>query len=392
MVISLVTQCAYVPIPEATDLAMSYYRLDNFLWIVQWLCAFIFPLFFLVTGLSAKIAGLTKKWFWGIVLYVFIFVAIYQIASLPLAYYADYLVEHKYGLSNQTIDRWLANYAIGSLIVIFGAVSVIWIFYWFLQKSPRRWWIYSSIALISLEFVVAFIQPIWIDPLFNTFKPMQNKKLEAKVLDLAARAGIQGGRVFEVDKSQDTKKENAYVTGLGSTKRIVFWDTIIKGESEEGLLFITGHEMGHYVLHHIWWMILFSFALSTLLFYAVYKSSHFLLARYHKIFGFKTLHSVASLPLLFLLISFYSFLSLPLTNWFSRYQEHQADIFGLEMTHSNRAAGQAFTKLAKENLANPRPGLIYKIWRASHPPIAERIEFTNTYCPWNMKKEGSSNE
>jgi Zn-dependent protease with chaperone function len=150
----------------------------------------------------------------------------------------------------------------------------------------------------------------------------------------------------------------------------------------EQILFVMGHEMGHYILHHIWWYLIYLSALSFLVFYLTYSASKYLLRRYKKQFGFNHLYEIASLPLLLFLMGLFLLLSTPLSNMISRCMEHEADRFGLEITQDNKAAGEAFLTLQRENLANPRPGLIYKIWRCTHPPLAERVEFCNTYCPW----------
>jgi Zn-dependent protease with chaperone function len=224
--------------------------------------------------------------------------------------------------------------------------------------------------------------PIWIAPLFNQIGPMKDKQLEKTILDLASRAGIQDGRVFEVDKSKDTTKGNAYVAGIGSTKQIVIWDTAIESNSQEELLFLMGHEMGHYVLNHTWQSLGYSSVLIFVIFYLVYRTANFLLSRYQKRFGFQHLYDIASLPLLLLLINFFFFLTTPISNYVSCYDEHEADRFGLEITRDNQAAAQLFADAVVNNLINPRPGIIYKIWRSDHPALGDRIDFCNTYCPW----------
>lgn len=380
--------CAQVVVPEATPEAMRYYDSGNILWIVQQAWILIVPLLFLLGGFTGKLARFSqrwgKHWFWGIALYLFFFIAIYKVLFFPLDFYTDFVREHQFGLSTQTFGRWLGSFGKTWLITLIGGVAFVWIFYLLLKKSPRRWWFYSTLVSIGILFFLTFIQPIWIDPLFSTFKPMSDKKLEKEILTLASRAGIEGGRVFEVDKSQDTNQLNAYVTGFGGSKRIVLWDTTIKRMKRDELLFVMGHEMGHYVLHHIWWGMLFFSALTFVIFYLTYRSANFLLSRYHKRFGFKQISSIASLPLLLFLISLYSFLATPLTNALSRMDEHAADRFGLEITQNNQAASRAFVVLQLDNLANPRPGPIYRFWRCTHPPLGERIDFCNSYCPWQQ--------
>jgi len=215
---------------------------------------------------------------------------------------------------------------------------------------------------------------------------MKNTELEGRILKLAARAGIENGRVFEVDKSQDTKTLNAYVIGFGSTNRIVLWDTTIQRMTPDEVVFVMGHEMGHYVLHHIWWSMVYFSALSFVIFYLTYRSANYLLRRYQMKWGFTQLYNIASLPLLLFLTTFYSLAFSPLSNYVSRVMEHQADQFGLEITQNNEAAAKAFVVLQLENLSNPRPGALFKFWRCTHPPLGERVEFCNSYCPWKSSE------
>lgn len=392
--ISFAADCANVAVPPASETAMRYYNSGNLLWGASQIWDFIVPLLFLVTGFTGKLEAFAKKrgkrWFPTIALYLIGFIGITQILDLPLAFYGDYVREHEFGLSNQTLERWLGNYGKSVLITLVGAIGFVWIFYLLLKKSPKRWWLYSSFVSIGIMFFLTFVQPIWIDPLFNDFGPMKNKELEKEILDLAAKAGIEDGRVYEVDMSQDTKMLNAYVTGFGHTNRIVLWDTTIQKMSKEELLFVMGHEMGHYVLHHIWWGMLYISAASFLVFYLTYRVSKAVVKKYGKRFGFKKLENIASLPLLILLISVFSFLLTPLSNFVSRAMEHEADIFGLEMTRNNEAAAKAFLVLQQEDLGNPWPGKVYTWWRASHPSLGERIEFCNHYCPWKSPEARGS--
>jgi Zn-dependent protease with chaperone function len=251
-----------------------------------------------------------------------------------------------------------------------------------LRKSPERWWLYTGLLAIPFLCLMLLVTPVWLDPLFNDFGPMKNKALEQKILALADRAGIEGSRVYEVNKSVDTKALNAYVSGLGNTKRIVLWDTIVARLDEPELLFVMGHEMGHYVLGHTWKLVgLLSVLIMTAL-YAIHRTAGWVIARWRDRIGFDSLADVASLPLLLLLFSAYLFVVTPVGLAFARSYEHESDRFGLELTRANRPAAMAFVKLQQDNLGNPRPHWLVRLWRASHPTLAERIEFCNTYRPW----------
>jgi STE24 endopeptidase len=264
---------------------------------------------------------------------------------------------------------------------------VLWIPYLLLRTSPRRWWLYGGLASLPVATLLLIIAPIWIDPLFNDYTAMKDKALESRILSLAQRAGIEGSRVYEVNKSADTKTVNAYVTGLGGTKRIVLWDTLLEKLRPEQVLFVTAHEMGHFILRHTLAVILLAVLLTTASLYVVHRLAGRLIARYSRYFGFDRLSDVASFPLILLLGSMASFVLTPLVLAFSRYQEGEADRFALEITRDNYAAASTFVRLQEENLAVPRPGWLYTLWRGSHPPLGSRVDFANRYRPWETGKE-----
>ena len=375
-----------VTVPEPSAKAVSYYRSGNVLWAVTTIWGLLIPAVFLWTGLSARIrswaSAIGRKWFFVIAVYFVLFTLITFVIDLPLSYYAGFVREHAYGLSNQTFSKWASDELKSLMVGLIVGVLVFWVPYLLLRKSPRRWWLYTGLLAIPFIVITLLVEPIWIDPLFNKFGPMKDQTLEAQILGLADRAGIGGSRVFEVAKSEDTKAVNAYVTGVGGTKRIVLWDTIIAALEPRELLVVMGHEMGHYVLHHIWKLIAFFSALILLTLYAAHRAAGWLLRRYHVRFGFSELADVASLPLILLLMNVASFAVSPIALSVQRHFEHEADRFGLEITRDNHAAAMAFVKLQQENLGVPRPGALYKWWRASHPPVGERIDFSNDYRPW----------
>jgi STE24 endopeptidase len=379
-------ETAPVQVPEPSEKAMQYYRSGNVLWFVEQAWSIAVLVLLLATGVSAALRNAARRigrnWFFTIVVYFALFTIVTTIIDLPLSYYAEFVREHAYGLSNQTFGKWFGD-TLKSLAVacIVGAL-VLWVPYLLLRKSPHRWWLYTAIALVPFIVVANLVAPIWIAPLFNKFEPMQNKALEQKILALAGRAGIEGSRVYQVNKSVDTKTLNAYVAGLFGTKRIVLWDTTLDRMTDRELMFVMGHEMGHYVLHHVWQAIAFSVLILIASLYVAYRSADAVIARWGARWGFTTLADVASFPLLLLLMSAFSLVVMPLELAFTRHVEHEADRFGLEITQTNHSAGTAFVKLQQDALANPRPGLLYKIFRESHPPLGERIDFANEYHPW----------
>ena len=376
-----------VAVPPPSEKAVRYHRSGNVLWVVATLWGLLVPAALLFTGLSAKIRTAAarmsgERWFFTLAIYIALLTLLTWLLDFPLSYYSGYARQHAYGLSNQTFGKWIGDSlkALGLAMVF--APLVLWVPYLLIRKSPRRWWLYSGLAVLPLIVFLVWAAPIFLDPIFNKFGPMQDKRLEAQILALADRAGIEGGRVFEVDKSVDTNAVNAYVNGFGSSKRIVLWDTLLEKLEDREVLFVMGHEMGHYVLRHVLGNIVLACVLTLLSLYAVHRSARWLIARHRDRFGFSELGDVASYPLLVLVTSVVGLAVAPLMNAYSRHHEHESDRFGLELTRDNRAAATAFVKLQEENLAVPYPGTLFKLWRSSHPPLGERIEFANEYRPW----------
>jgi Zn-dependent protease with chaperone function len=377
---------APVPVPPPSAKAVDYYRSGNVLWVVNQLWGLLLPSAFLFTGLSARIRDWARRlgryWFFAVCLYFIIFFSLYSLLSLPLTYYESYVRGHAYGMSNQTFGKWLGDalkmFVLGTVV----GVVLLWVPYLLIRKSPRRWWLYTWLLAVPLVFVAVLVTPVWIEPLFNDFHEMENKALEAKILALAERAGIDSRRVYQVDKSVDTKAMNAYVTGFLGTKRIVIYDTLLKRFGDREVLFVMGHEMGHYVLGHIVQGMLFSCVLILIGLFVIRSVSGPLIVRFRARFGFNELADVASLPLVLLLVQVFTLVTTPGILAFSRHIEHDADRFGLEITQDNHAAAMGFVKFEQEDLGYPRPGWLYVVWRASHPPLGERIDFCNEYRPW----------
>jgi Zn-dependent protease with chaperone function len=381
-----VDETAPVAVPPASPTAVRYNTNGMRLWVLDQLQSIVLVVVLLFSGLSARLRTLARRigrnWFFTIVVYFALFMIVTFVVTLPLTYYRMFVRQHAYGLSNQTLAKWWSDSLTALAVSCVAGGLFIWVPYLLLRKSPRRWWLYTAAAAIPFIVVANLIEPVWISPLFNRFEPMKDKALEANILALADRAGIEGSRVFEVNKSVDTNTLNAYVAGLWQTKRIVLWDTIIARMDERELLFVMGHEMGHYVLWHVWQLVALSSVLILILLFAAYKTMGAIVARWGHLFGFSDIADVASLPLILLVTSLFSLVITPAELVFSRHLEHEADRFALELTQTNHSAGTAFVKLQQDALAVPYPGLLFKLTRATHPSLGERLEFSNGYHPW----------
>ena len=302
------------------------------------------------------------------------------IVTLPFDIYRDYMVEHQYNLSNQTLGAWLGDWAkafpIGYIVSVIAAGFI----YFLIRKFPRRWWLYFSIGAIPFVILMIVIVPVVVAPMFNKFEPLKDQQLKAEILDLAGKAGIEGADVFQVDASRQSKKLNAYVTGLFGTQRIVLYDTIINALSREELMFAMAHEMGHYVMHHVWYAVVMIILLLLLSTWLVARFLPAVIAKYRHRLGFDDIGSYASLPLIMLAISFISFFVQPVTNGVGRHFERKADRYGIEMTNLNREATKvAFEKLSAYNLSDPDPSPLVEFWFYDHPALNKRVAFVENY-------------
>jgi STE24 endopeptidase len=382
------TATATIPVPEPSGLAVQYHRSGHLIWAGATALELLVPAALLFTGLSARVRSLARRiargrWFFTIAIYAAAYILIQAIVFLPFAWYAGFVRQHAYGLSTETAGEWLADWGKGTAITALIAALVLWIPYRLLRASPGRWWLWTGLLTAPLTALAMIVAPVWIAPLFDEYGPMRDRALEARIHRLAARAGIPDSRIYEVRKSDETRQVNAYVTGFGGTKRIVLWDTLVDRLEPDEVLFVMGHEIGHFVLRHTLTVILGATLLATLSLFVVHRVADRLIARFHQRFGFGRLDDVASLPLLVLVGGVVMLATAPAALALSRWQEREADRFGLEMTRDNQAAALAFVRLHDENLAVPRTGLLYRLWRGSHPDLADRIEFSNRYHPWS---------
>jgi STE24 endopeptidase len=377
---------ALVSVPEPSPRALQYYRSGNALWAVGTLLGLLLPAVLLWTGWSARLRTLAfrvgRRWLPSLMIYALLFTAVMALLGLPFSYYVGFVRQHAYGLSAQTLEKWAADWAKGVMVSGIGLALVVWIPYLLLRRSPRRWWLYAGLASIPVATLVLIVSPILVDPLFNDFAPLRDPSLERRILVLARRGGIPESRVFQVNKSVDTKRINAYVTGVGQTKRIVLWDTLLDKLEPDQVAFVVAHEMGHFVLRHVLALIALTAGLALASLYLIHRVAGRLIRRFGPKFGFTQLSDPASLPLLVLLGTLVSFATTPLLLAFTRHQEHEADRFALELTRDNRSAATAFVRLQQENLSVPRPGLLFMLWRGSHPALGDRVDFANRYRPW----------
>jgi STE24 endopeptidase len=308
----------------------------------------------------------------------------------------DQSLDRAFGLSVQPWPAWYGDWITNQIITLILGTVLVGILYAIIRRSPHRWWFYFWLASLPVLLAVFFLKPLVVDPLFYTFKPLAGAEpaLVSEIQKVTGRGGIAipANRMFVMNASAKTTELDAYVTGFGASKRVVVWDTMIAKATTPETLFVFGHEMGHYVLLHLAKGIVCAETILLFLLYLGYRLALWMLARWKTQWGIRDLGDWASFPALFFLLSLLAFLATPAFNAVSRYFEHEADRYGLEVTHGivtnpNQVAAHFFEKSGEVNLSDPDPNWFVKLWFYDHPTRPERIHFVATYDPWSQGQE-----
>ena len=319
-----------------------------------------------------------------------------DVLSLPVTIYGQSL-DLRYGLSVQSWPSWAWDWTKGELLGVGIGTLLVWGLYSVLRRFPTRWWFYGWLGLLPLLLLLMLVGPIYIAPLFDTFTPLESTQpaLVPELEKVMARGGlaIERARMFEMAASDKVTTYNAYVTGIGASKRVVVWDNTSRDLTMPETMFVFGHEMGHYVLQHIWWSLGLAVVGLLVNLYLAHRLLRGVLARYGARWDVRGVSDWASLPVILVLMGLFSIASQPVGTAFSRYLEHQADIYGLEVTHglspdASQAAARAFQKLGEKALTYPTPHPLFVFWAFSHPPVHERVRFAVEYAPWARGERG----
>jgi Zn-dependent protease with chaperone function len=378
-----VTQAA-VTVPAASPRALQYARDWELFWLAAQGLGLLLPAVLLFTGLSAGLRNACARiarggWFGTVALMAAGYVLIAGLVMLPLDYVSDFVHEHAFGESRQSLAGWLSQEAISLAVKLVVAALFVWIPYAVIARSPRRWWLYAAISLVPVAFLVLVALPVFVDPLTTAYRPLTDLRLASEIKALAARCG-QGSIPIFIGGDDDT------VVGLGPTNRILLDENILKEETPAQIRFTVGHELKHYVLGDNWKALAIIASLLLIGFWLTDRLGRAAIATWSKRFGFTQLSDPASLPLIVLVLTLVWLAVLPSFNLFARHIEHEADRFGLELTHENRAAAELFSGWAKSGVSTPDYDWFRLVFRATHPSPAERIRFANTYHPWSEGK------
>ena len=364
--------------PDREQQSKTYARIKNILFFVNLTISLVLIALVLVTGLSPWLVNTLKnvasnKWIITI-LYAAIVIIISDFVFLPLSFYTEYILEHKYSLSNLTVLSWAWDHLKGLLLSLFLGVLAIFVLYLFLDKFTNTWWIWSFIAWVIFSFILGKLTPILLLPIFYKIVPLENEELTNNLIEMAKKAKTKILGVYKMDMSKKTKKANAMFTGIGSTKRIILGDTLLDNFSDQEIEVILAHELGHYYYKHIFWQLVFGSIIFLSGLYIADQALHLL----NPMFGFSGVNDLAAFPLFVLILSIFFFLTMPLTNGFSRKCERQADKFALDTTKDKVAFISSMEKLADQNLADKDPPKWIEWLLYSHPAIKQRIKMANT--------------
>jgi Zn-dependent protease with chaperone function len=381
--------------PEKYEKAVAFSRAKYQLYFID----FVYGLIVLGALLAWRVAPKFRDWaehasqrrFVQVLIFAPLMMLTLDVLGLPTSIYRQSL-SLKYEQSIQSWGSWFWDWTKGEIIGLILSTFLIWILYGVIRRSPRRWWFYFWLAALPIIVFLIFIGPLVIDPLFFKFTPLESKQpqLVAQIEQVVKRGGLEipRERMFEMNASSKMKSLNAYVTGFGASKRVVVWDNTIQRMTPGQTLFVFGHEMGHYVLNHIPRTIGFISVVLLVALFLGYHAMHGAQHRWGERWGIRGIDDWASLPVLLLFFSVFSFFVSPVINTYSRAQEHESDVYGIEVIHGivenpADAGAEAFQALGEINLADPNPHPFIKVWLYSHPPLNERIAFVRSYDPWS---------
>jgi STE24 endopeptidase len=339
--------------------------------------------------LGAWTTALTRKpWLQGICFAPLILLLL-SVLHLPLAILGHH-ISLSYGQSIQGWGSWLFDWSKALLLDLVSGTVVLLVLFALIRHS-RRWWLWLWLISLPIQVLLVFVLPLLVDPMFNHFEPLAvtDPGLVTQLEKVVSKTGVSipPSRMFLMKASEKYTSSNAYVTGFGSSQRVVVWDNTIKTSPPDEILLVFGHELGHYVLHHIERGLAIGAVISLFFLWLGAHLVRLLVRHYGPRWHIASLEDWAATGVLLLALAILSFVAEPIANSISRMQEHQADVFGSEVVHGivanpGRVAAESFQRLGEQSLEYPYPSPLVIFWTYTHPPIAEREAFVANYNPW----------
>ncbi|MGC2186639.1 MAG: M48 family metallopeptidase [Terriglobales bacterium] len=370
----MVSAAAIVPVPTDSPEARRYNRIRRWLGIADFVLGLALMVALLATGWSGALRDIAyeatfQHYGLALFLYLLMLMVLAKVLGLGLDYYS-FRLEHRYHLSNLRLRAWLWDEGKGFLVGLVLAGIVAELLYFIMRQAPQHWWLIAWAAFLGLFVLLAQLAPVVLFPIFYKFAPLENEELKTRLVKLGERAGTRVRGVYQWKLSEKSKKANAALTGLGSTRRIILADTLLANYSTDEIEAVLAHELGHHVHRHIFKSILVQAAITFVGFWAANWVLHYAVDRQHM---FETLSDFANLPLLMLVATTLSFLVLPLLNAYSRFNERQADRYAFRSIPTVKPFVTAMNKLAEQNLAERSPAPWVEWLFHSHPAISRRV-------------------
>jgi Zn-dependent protease with chaperone function len=355
------------------DSARSYHRWQFWIGVSEYLISATYLGALLVTGLSTHLrdvlAGWTSHWWLAVLVAVLVIGLGQQLLILPLSLVGGFWLPRGYGLHHQSFARWAVDRLKAALIgIILGGTAVL-VVYALLRSTPW-WWMWAAAALFAGQVLIAFVTPIWLVPIFYRLIPLpEGDELRSRLLGLAERAGVPAIGVYIADQSRRSRTANAAVVGLGRTRRIILFDTLVREFQPDEVEAVLAHELGHHAAGDVWRALMVQGVLTVAAMWVADR----VLAAGASALGLFGPADVAGVPLLGLVTMAVSLLSLPLVNGWSRRIETRADDFALKLTRNPTPFIGAMERLADLNLAERKPHVLKELVLYSHPSVDRRI-------------------
>lgn len=322
----------------------------------------------LAQGISARIGE--NLWYAANAVYTLVSVFGFAACMFPFSYYSGHVLEHHYGLSNETFGDWFSDFTKSLLIDLVLATILFSVVYALLRWMPNIWWLAAAVFYILFAVVISTVAPVVIMPLFHKFEPLQEGELTDAVRKMMDDAGIKVVGVFKWGLEEKTTTANAAFAGFGRTKRIVLGDTLLSGYTHDEIMAILAHEVGHYKNRDTLRLMVTSSMLAVLGFFI----AHHCLIRLVDVFGIPAVYDIGGAPIFIFCLFVFSLVSMPVANMHSRRREFAADAYAIEQMGSSDALVSAFEKLSDQNLANKEPAAWIEFLLHSHPSMSRRIE------------------
>ncbi len=361
--------------PEKKASSDAYFEGGYWLILFNWLLAVAVALALLNTRISARIRDFAERTTrfkaMQVAIYVIAYLLLTSLLEFPLGVYERYFREHAYGLSNQTFGAWFAEQmkGLGIGLIAFPLITIA--LYAIFRRAPKTWWVWGTGLMVCFVMFGAFIAPVFIEPLFNKYKPLTDPAISEAILTMARANQIPVTQVFEVDASRQSKRISANVAGFLGTTRIALNDNLLTQCTLPEIRYVMSHEMGHYVLNHIYKFVV-SLSLLWLVMFAVARLAfNAAVRRWGQRWQVRGIADPAGLPLLALIAATLGFLATPITNTITRVAEVEADAFGINTSREPDGMAAVALKLGTYRKLDPSP--VEEFFFFDHPSGRARI-------------------